>query len=177
VVAASDEVFFRRFRFSDDDLAEVRAEIAADRAIVAAAASPEVVAAQVRLGEYLIPLGSEAEAAAHLEAALDLARQLGDRDHEISALLHLATARQYLGEREVAQELFQAGLDACAAYGIENQRHYLLHHRGRCYAEQGRIPEARACLEQALTLRQQLGDPRFIASSRGALADLARMPR
>src|SRR5258708_18412661 len=105
-------------------------------------------------------MGCEAEAAAHLEAAQAMARQLRERDQEISALLHLGTARQYLGERE--QVLFQAGEDRSAEYGIDDRLHFLLHHRGRCYAEQDRIEDARECLEQALTLRQQMDDPRFI---------------
>ncbi len=171
----SDEEFFRRFRFADDDLAEVQAEIAADRAVVAAAgpesSSADLLEALIGLGENLIPLDCEAEAAGHLAAALTLARQLGDQDQEIGALLHLATARQYLGERDAAQQLFQAGLDVSAAAGIDVHRHFLLHHRGRCYAEQGRIAAARDCFEQALALRQT-GYPRFVASSRGALADL-----
>jgi tetratricopeptide (TPR) repeat protein len=174
-VVPVDEEFFRRFRFADDDLAEVQAEIAADRAVVAGAgpesSSADLLEALIGLGENLIPLDREAEAAAHLAAALTLARQLGDQDQEIGALLHLATARQYLGERETAQELFQAGLDLSDASGIEMHRHFLLHHRGRCYAEQGQLAAARGCFEQALALRQA-GYPRFVASSRGALADL-----
>jgi HTH-type transcriptional regulator, pleiotropic regulator of extracellular virulence genes len=181
VVPVSDEAYFRRFRFSGDDLPEVEAEIASDRAVLAAAGpeseSPEVLAALVGLGEILIPLDREAEAVTHLEQALAIARRAGNQDREISALLHLATARQYLGERDVAQELFQAGLDAADRYGVTRQRHFLLHHRGRCYAEQGQIPEARECLQRALALRRQLGDPRFIASSRDALADLDQLSR
>lgn len=73
-----------------------------------------------------------------------------------------------------AQALFQAGLDRSAEYGIGRQVHFLLHHRGRCYAEQDRIQDARDSLEQALTLRRQIGDPRFIASSQNALTDLTQ---
>ena len=173
-----EDGYFRRFRFPDADLDEVRQEIGEDRAVVASAApsaaSPVILTALIRLGSNLIPMGCEAEAAAHLEAALAMARQLGERDQEISALLHLATARQYLGERERAQVLFQAGEDRSADYGIDDRLHFLLHHRGRCYAEQDRIEDARECLEQALTLRLQMDDPRFITSSRNALDDLDR---
>jgi hypothetical protein len=49
--------------------------------------------------------------------------------------------------------LFGAGLATSAKYCIGDQVHYLLHHRGRCFAEHSRIHDARACLEQALTLR------------------------
>jgi tetratricopeptide (TPR) repeat protein len=177
-VLLGEDGFFRRFRFSDADLDEVRREIEEDRAVVAsaapAAASPVILKALIRLGSNLIPMSCEAEAAAHLEAALAMARQLGERGQEISALLHLGTARQYLGERDRAQVLFQAGEDRSAEYGIDDRLHFLLHHRGRCYAEQDRIEDARECLEQALTLRQQMDDPRFITSSRNALDDLDR---
>ena len=176
-MAAGEDGYFRRFRFDDADLDEVRREIAADQATAAEGmdASPALVAALVRLGFLLIPVGREAEAVGHLEAGLAMARQLGEHGQEISALLHLATAYQYLGERDRAQALFQQGLDKAAEYGIDDERHYLLHHRGRCYAEQGRLREAHGCLAEALALRQQTGPPRLIASSQDALADLARM--
>jgi tetratricopeptide (TPR) repeat protein len=173
-----DEGCFRRFRFSDEDRDGVLRDIEADRAVLAAAipgaASPTILRAQVRLGFSLTPLGEEAEAAEHLETAAAMARMLTEHGQEISALLHLATALQYLGERDRAQSLFQEGLDKAAGYGIEDDVHFLLHHRARCYAEQGQIAEAREAMAQALALRQQLGDPRFITSSQNALDDLSR---
>jgi tetratricopeptide (TPR) repeat protein len=176
-VQLGNDGFFRRFRFADADRDQVLRDIAADRAVLAAAipgaASPAILRALVRLGFSLTPLGHEAEAAAHLEAALTMARLLSAHDQEISALLHLATALQYLGERDRAQLLFQEGLDRAAEYGIDTDVHFLLHHRARCYAEQNKMAEARACMAQALALRQQIGDPRFITSSQDALADLA----
>lgn len=51
----------------------------------------------IRLGFNLIPLGREAETAAYLESALHMVRQLGEQAQEIRSLLHLETARQYLG--------------------------------------------------------------------------------
>jgi len=176
-VVAGESEFFRRFRFPDAHLEKVLREIAGDQAAIACAAeaSPVTVEALIRLGFNLTPLGREAEAVAYLESALAMARQLGEPGQEIRTLLHLGTARQYLGEHEQAQLLFGAGLAKSAEYGIDDQVHYLLHHRGRCYAEQGQLHDARACLEQALTLRQQIGDPRFIASSQDALAELAQL--
>jgi tetratricopeptide (TPR) repeat protein len=168
-----DDGCFRRFRFADDDRDEVLRDIDADRGVLAAAipgaASPAILRAQVRLGFSLTPLGHEAEAAEHLEAAVTMARMLSEHGQEITALLHLATALQYLGDRDRAQQLFQEGLDAAAGYGIGADVHFLLHHRARCYAEQGKLTEARECMAQALALRQQLGDPRFITSSQSAL--------
>lgn len=172
--------YFRRFRFTDDDRDEVLRDVEEDRGVLAAAipgaASPAILRALVRLGFSLTPLGHEAEAAQHLEAAVTMARMLSEHGLEISALLHLATALQYLDERDRAQLLFQEGLDKSAEYGIGTDVHFLLHHRARCYAEQGMITEARQSMTQALARRQQLGDPRFIASSQGALNELGSLP-
>jgi hypothetical protein len=129
-VFPGDDQSFCRFRFPDAEHDEVLSEIASDLEVVAtagAADSARLLDALVQLGTDLIPLDRETEATAYLERALVLARQLGDRDLEITAVLQLGTARQYLGDREQAQ---------------------------------------------ALALRQQLGDPRFIASSQNALARL-----
>jgi tetratricopeptide (TPR) repeat protein len=173
-----DEGYFRRFRFTDDEREQVLRDIDEDRGVLGAAipgaASPAILRALVRLGFSLTPLGDEEEAAENLEAAVTMARMLSEHGEEISALLHLATARQYLGERDRAQVLFQEGLDKAAGYGIDEDVHFLLHHRARCYAEQGKLTEARECMAQALALRQQLGDPRFITSSQGALDALSR---
>lgn len=176
-----DDGYFRRFRFTDDERDEVLRGIDADRGVLAAAipgaASPVILRALVRLGFSLTPLGHEPEAAEHLELAVTMARMLSEQGQEISALLHLATALQYLGDRDRAQLLFQEGLDKAAAYGIGTDVHFLLHHRARCYAEQGKLTEARECMAQALALRQQLGDPRFITSSQGALDELDELRR
>ena len=119
--------------------------------------------------------GSEAEAAALLEEALVLSRKLGDKATEIDGLLGLATARQYLGERDAALAMFEDGLRLCAETGIRGQENFLLHHMGRCLVEMGRTDEERAAFEKALVLRQEIGNPRFIQSTEGALAELARM--
>ena len=168
--------FFCRFWLTGDDAAEARAEIAADQVALAAARTAgdlvRACQAELGLGATLIPLGQEAAAVAHLEEALRLAREITDPEAEVEALLHLATAQQYLGQRALAQELFQRGLDISARAAISTHTHFLLHHRGRCYAEQDLPGPARDCFRQALALREDLGEPRFIASTRTALAGL-----
>jgi tetratricopeptide (TPR) repeat protein len=168
--------FFRRFRLSGEDLDEAIAEVGADRETleeISQTADPQaIMTAHLRLGANLIPLGHEAEAAHHLETALELARQRDEAGPQIEALLQLGTARQYLGDRETAQELFQLGIYLSQQSGISDHVHFLLHHRGRCYVEQRRPDLARRCFEQALVIREQLGDERFIASTRAALEEL-----
>lgn len=119
--------------------------------------------------------GCEAEAATLLEEALALSRARGDKATEIDGLLGLGTARQYLGERELAERLFREGLLLCDETGLRAQEDFLLHHLGRCLVEMGHTQEAREVFEKALALRQALGNQRFIDSTQGALDEIAKM--
>ena len=56
---------------------------------------------------------------------------------------------------------------------IRDPEHFLLHHQGRCYVEQGRIAAARAAFEAVLAIRKTLEDQRFIDFSQAALDDIA----
>jgi tetratricopeptide (TPR) repeat protein len=122
-----------------------------------------------QIGASSTVLGREVEAAPIIEEALALARKHRNKELEVGNLLNLATARQYLGDRELAQTLFEEALEKGRAYGISEYEDFVLHHRGRCFVEQGKIEEARRSFEQALILREEKGDPRFIASTRRAL--------
>jgi len=125
-----------------------------------------------RLGSRLTILGKENAAAPLLEQALVLARRLGEKRLAITTLLNLATAQQYLGQRDLAQRLFQEALDQARASKHRQEEDFILHHRGRCFVEQGKLEEARACFEQALLLRKSKGDQRGIASTQRALEEL-----
>jgi tetratricopeptide (TPR) repeat protein len=164
-------------RFLPENRAEIRDEIARDRLLLAEAVRTGDRAAELLLrggiGFGLYVTEAETEAVPMLAAAQALATALGDRRMEIELLMHLATARQYCGDRALAQTLFQEALDLSRASGIDEFEHFIRHHQGRCYAETGEIAAARHCFEQALALRERLGIPRFIESSKAALADLA----
>jgi tetratricopeptide (TPR) repeat protein len=167
--------FFRRYvppdrNGLDVEIASRREQLARERLTANEAAQLEH---SIALGFALFMSGNEFEAAPLLDEALALARLRNDSKSEIEALLGLATARQYLGARELAQKLFNEGLILCETSGLHEQEHFLLHHQGRCYVEQGRISEARTCFEKALELREALGDQRLIDSSRAALAEMA----
>ena len=161
------EAFFQYVEKCRTALAKVRAEGDGSMALIEAAGE---------LGSVLfMQEGSEAEAAALLEEALALSRKLGDKATEIDGLLGLATARQYLGERDAALAMFQEGLRLCAETGFREQENFLLHHMGRCLVEMGRTQEAKAAFEKTLALRQAIGNPRFIASTQGALDEIEKM--
>jgi len=151
--------FFLRFRWSDPDALEREIEDARLAYANTVDAAGEIDAA-CRLGIALTAADREAEAAALLDAALTKARLLPDAEPAAWVLLYLATARQYLGERAVAQAMFDEALAIAAAHGFREVEHYVLHHRGRCYAEQNNVVEARRCFERALQIRLELGEPR-----------------
>jgi tetratricopeptide (TPR) repeat protein len=150
--------FFQRF--TRDDTAALAREMESASAGLARARQsgdePGQLAAANLLGN-LLTVARQEQAAADLEGwALTLARKLGDRREEAAALMNLATARQYLGQRDEAHTLFEEALGC----GDPELEHFIQHHRGRCYAEQGRKDEARLCFERALFLRTQAGEPR-----------------
>ncbi len=126
-----------------------------------------------RLGANCIMLEREEQAVPLLEQALLLARQRGDKRLEVANLLSLATAAQYLGNREKAQELFQELLDKVYANDEPYYEDFVLQHRGRCYVEQGELEKAISCFGRALALRERKGDPRGVEASQHAL-DAAR---
>lgn len=128
-----------------------------------------------RLGFELYVIGQETTAVEILETALSLARRLDDRHTEIEVLLSLATARQYLYQHDTAQRIFDEALSLSSEHGIPEFVHFILHHQGRCYVEQGNLPAATRCFEHALRLREQLGDTSRVESTRAALADIGAL--
>jgi len=166
--------FFRRFRIADKDFAlkEIAENEAALSQAISSGDEPVQLAARLRLGFYLTPLDREYEAVVHLETALALARKLGEKAREIETLLHLGTSVQYTGDRERALGLFAEGLAKAEAYDIDEQAHFLLYHRGRCEVELGRIEDARRSFASALAIRERIGVPRFVETTRTALKDI-----
>lgn len=163
--------FFQRYQ-SDDPLALAKkVEQDYEQLAQARVAHNEPMQLELlsRLGSRLTILGKESAAAPLLEQALVLARQLGEKRVEITTLLNLATAQQYLGQRDLAQNLFQEALDQVRASEQRQEEDFILQHRGRCFVEQGKLEEARACFEQALILRKRKGDQRGIDSTQRAL--------
>ena len=169
--------FFRRFRLENADGAQREVEALTEEIEEARYQRDKraELALRIRLGFLLIPLDREAEAIEALTLALGLARATNAWMSELEALLHLATAYQYRGHRDRAQEFFREGLKRCADWGTNDFDDTFYHHLGRCFVEQGRRDEARSAFENALRLREKTGDARRIASTRAALAELDRL--
>lgn len=163
--------FFQRYQSADPLALAKKVEQDYVQLAQARAAHDEQMQLELlsRLGSRLTILGQESAAAPLLEQALVLARRLREKRLEITTLLNLATAQQYLGHRDLAQSLFQEALDQARASEQRQEEDFILHHRGRCFVEQGKLEEARACFEQALLLRKSKGDQRGIDSTQRAL--------
>ncbi len=169
--------FFRRFRLEDPEGAACEIDVLREQIAEARYQRDKraELALGLRLGFLLTPLDREAEAIEALTFARALARATNAWMSEMEALLHLATAYQYRGHRERAQELFREGLAHCAAWGTGDFDDTFLHHQGRCFVEQGNLAAARQAFERALRLREKTGDARRINSTRAALAELDRI--
>ena len=59
-------------------------------------------------------------------------------------------------------------------HGWKVLEHFVLHHWGRCLAEQAEFGRARDCFHASLAIRQELNDPRQESSVR-ALEELLRL--
>jgi tetratricopeptide (TPR) repeat protein len=173
----SQPAFFRRFRLENPDAARREVEFLAEQVEEARYERDKraELALRIRLGFLLTPLDREAEAIEALTLALALARTTNAWMSEMEALLHLATAYQYRGHRDRAQEFFREGLKRCADWRTHDLDDLFYHHQGRCFVEQGRLDDARRAFENALRLREKTGDARRIASTSAALAELDRL--
>jgi tetratricopeptide (TPR) repeat protein len=165
--------FFLRFDWPDE--ARLPREIEKASVDLAKARKSSDMARQLQiasvLGNLLTTARQEAAAIDLLEWALPLAYELGDRKEEAGVLLNLATARQYLGQREEAQVVFQQAFELARDENLPELEAFIQHHRGRCYAEQGKTGQAQLCFERALHIRRQIGSDRA-ANSQAALEAL-----
>ena len=127
------------------------------------------------LGAMLTGDRREIDAYELLSAHLAAARERDDVEESAWLIHALATAAQYVGNVEEANTLFAEALRRAQAHLWRRLEHFVLHHWGRCLAEQGRVAEARACFERSLAIRIELGDS-LQDSSRRALAELAQLP-
>ena len=148
--------------------------LAADRAALAAARSEGDLAAQLQALWHLAhdetqvaaggPSGSQAE-------ALALARDLGDPAALARSLARQGSDSGFLAtpaERELALQTLDQAVNLAREVGDPALLHYVLCELWGV----GRLPQARAALEEALTLVRRLGDRREEVGTLAKLADL-----
>lgn len=160
--------FFQRYTAAD--FSELEQQITRRSAALAAAQAQGDPVGEVRqaveLGNLLTTARREPEACEVLSAAVILAQAAGAPEPLGWLYLRLGTARQYLGDRAGAQALFAQAAELATANDLQMLASYVLHHRGRCLAEERNLAEAHDCFTQALALRQAQNDPRAASSQR-----------
>lgn len=126
------------------------------------------------LGSMLTTDRKEFEALHLLSEHLALAEALPGEESAGWFWSAYATALQYTGQRAEAEVFFAKALGLSSASGWSRLQALVLHHWGRCLAEQRRFTEAEARISEALALRVQLQDPGQ-ERSRRALEVLAQL--
>jgi tetratricopeptide (TPR) repeat protein len=121
-----------------------------------------------RVGLALIALGEYDDAISALERAVTIAVRLGDTRAQVAARINLGDAHRYAGHRDHAAEQYTRALEL-ARTQVPDLVDFAQQHLGKHYIEAGEQDLARACLTEALRLRQAKGDAGLLAPTKAAL--------
>ncbi len=110
------------------------------------------------LGEIYRALGQMEPAQEHLEKALRLCRERGDRKGEGWALNGLGRIYSMLGQRERAREYFEQALSICREIGDRGMEVRNLNNLAGVYRAQMQRSKAQEYCEQALSICREIGD-------------------
>jgi len=125
---------------------------------------------ELMLGDALQLSGRAANAAQHLEAAVQLSQQIGKRILEGRALQLLAPLQARTGRIEQANASFERALIAFRE-GNDPFREVALHNAiGGFFETQGRLDDARGHYEHGLRIARETGNRRWEGGSAGNLA-------
>jgi tetratricopeptide (TPR) repeat protein len=113
-------------------------------------------------------------AALYARRALDIYKDIGDREGEVRALLRLGDNGSYVGEHEEAVEYYRAALQLADELGLVQLQAWCRWGIGYCLQQTMRLDEAREHLEVARELFEAAGQPRNEMSVVAGLSDLDR---
>ena len=148
----------------------VGVELAETVAAVAGLDGKDRAETELMLGDALQLSGRAAEAARHLEAAVQLSQQVGERILEGHALQLLAPMQARSGRVEQAHVSFERALIAFRE-GDDPFREVALHNAiGGFFETQGRLGDARHHYEHGLRIARETGNRRWEGGSAGNLA-------
>ncbi|MCD0442915.1 tetratricopeptide repeat protein [Glycomyces sp. A-F 0318] len=117
-------------------------------------------------GVGLIALGDYGRAQRVLRDALDRAATPRER---VAALVNLGDAHRYPGDLETAEPLYQQAVEIARAEA-PGTLHFALQHYGKHLVDARRPHLAVEVLAEVLIMRERIGDPALIASTREALS-------
>jgi tetratricopeptide (TPR) repeat protein len=107
-----------------------------------------------------------------VQEALDISRQIGSPDSEVTALNESATLSRMRGDLGQACSSHQQALDLARQLGIALGEAHALAGLGRCARAAGRTAEAEDGLRHALTILQRIG----AAEAADVFAELDALP-
>jgi eukaryotic-like serine/threonine-protein kinase len=125
------------------------------------------------LAEVLQEQGNPEEAEKLLADAIKLSKKSGDKQNLCESLVSMAQLRFDRYGPTRAKELFQEALQDSSDVKNDMTTGYALSGLGAISAQEGNLAQARKYQEQALRVRQTLGDGEFIAQSWLDLAHLS----
>lgn len=108
------------------------------------------------IGQARIALGLAQDAIPDLEQAVAIYREIGQAAGEVNGLLELGRARQVLGDRDQAAELFREALDLSLRHKILLQEAVARSAIARLESERGNLPEAAAAIEVSLRIIESI---------------------
>jgi tetratricopeptide (TPR) repeat protein len=108
------------------------------------------------------------------DRAAELYRALGDVRGEAEALFWIGTVHQVIhGDNAAALPLFERSNALAATVEDKMTRSYAVRHLGFVAMSDGRLNDARECLEESVQLRREIGFLPGVAAGLLALAELA----
>ncbi|CAH3136627.1 unnamed protein product [Pocillopora meandrina] len=125
-------------------------------------------------GIMLQTLGENLKAKEHVERALSIATEIGDRSEEASCYGNLGTVFQSLGQYDKAQEYLQKALVIRTEIGDREGESTVFGNLGNLFRLLKQYDEAEEYLQRALVIKTEIGDKRGEASCYGNLGIVFR---
>lgn len=88
---------------------------------------------------------------------------------QIVTMIRLGEAYKYANSHNKALELFDEAMKISKEYQIEDYKHYIYQHKGKCFLELGDVTLAKDNLHAALRIREEIENDELISSTRQVL--------
>jgi DNA-binding SARP family transcriptional activator len=122
------------------------------------------------MGGVFWVLGDYDRAIAHYQEALAIRRAIDDRWGAAISLGNLGSAYRLRGDLDTALLHYEQAYPLYQAVGRQRGVAYVIHGRGMTLLAMGKTADALAALNDALSIRTEVGDRKYILESQAALA-------
>jgi len=125
------------------------------------------------LGALLDAQGDYEQARQHFEQSLQLRRAIGDQQGEVDSLHSLALLHHHLGDNITAVNYGRQAVQLAEAIEAKHDGASALTFLGHALTELKEWTEATACYEQAIHMRQAMGEQNLVLEPRAGLTRVA----